>query len=342
MTSLGRDVKEYGAAGNGVTLDTAAFQAALADTSVSRVCVGPGVYLLHEITVSRPLTLEMARDATLRLADNQNTNVVTVTADHVSILGGKVDGNKANQTAGTTAGVYISGASHTTLDRVTAENCYVDGVAVRDGSDHWRVTRCVLSGNGAMGFRSHTGVNGYVSGCFASGNDHSGFDFDAFSKDSTIEGCHASNNANGVFVEEGSSHITVCNCVCWGNVNGINVNQQVSGVVGPVLVHGNICRNNTGTGIRAAANQDHTTVENLLIVGNMSTQNGTGLKMAASTSGVNRVISGGSVVGNVFNDQQNTPSQQYGIDARWANVVNVAESNNLLVPNAVAPKVGSV
>jgi len=120
-------VRDFGAKGDGVTDDTAAFHAARdVAGAAGTVVVPPGTYALGPVTLSVPgQRWVLARGATLRLKAGANADLITVTADGVTICGdGVVDGNAAGQSA------ECSCIRATSVDRLT-----VSGVTVRDASN---------------------------------------------------------------------------------------------------------------------------------------------------------------------------------------------------------------
>ena len=335
------DIKLLDAKADGITDDTSAFTSAISDSSIETLLVSAGTYLVSQITVNRQIRIIIEHGATIKLKDAQNSNVFYITADNVVIQGsGTIDGNKANQSSGSTAGIYVDAVDFVIVDGITVTSCYFDAIDFRNASAYWKVLNCYLVDNGTMGIRSHTGTHGLIQGCFAKNNGHSGIDLDAYTSDTSVVGNNVTGNTNGIFVEEGTKYCSISNNVCWSNTNGINVNQQVSGTLGRVSIHGNICRQNNNEGIRVSANGDNTRVESISIIGNVCSDNGrssgSGIRLAASTGGTNRVMSDVIVVGNVLNDQETVPTQLYGINASGANMTTVTQNNNITSPNSTA------
>jgi parallel beta-helix repeat protein len=130
------NVKDFGARGDGVTDDTAAIQAALDFVLATnrRIAIPSGTYTVGALTISYAMELRLDKGATLKLKTGANANLLTVAASDVTIRGGTLDGNKANQTAN---GIAIAA---TTVDRVLIEDVTIKdtlsyGVRLQDGDD---------------------------------------------------------------------------------------------------------------------------------------------------------------------------------------------------------------
>ncbi len=130
--SLMHNVKEYGAAGDGVADDTAAIAAALAAGGITYF--PPGTYIHTGLTLSsgahlrgagssgyvkdyapaNQANIPQAMRSTLKLKSGANAHCLTVPAGtaHGVIEHLDIDGNKANQTAGGGCGIYLPNATN--------------------------------------------------------------------------------------------------------------------------------------------------------------------------------------------------------------------------------------
>jgi len=113
------DVRAYGAKGDGVTDDTAAIQNAIAaignnDGTLLIPATPAGIYLVSD-TLLLDKRMTVILNATLKLANNTNRDLIQIGGgypyQYITIIGGILDGNKANNTAGNgitnKPGVYI-------------------------------------------------------------------------------------------------------------------------------------------------------------------------------------------------------------------------------------------
>lgn len=125
----------FGAAGDGVTDDTAACQAALdAAPAGGRVLFPPGTYLISGlVSATQRLTLD-CRGATLKLKAASSTYMLKLTGSGQVVLGGTFDGNKA-------AGMN------------TADFFY-DHAAVALFADDCRVEGATSTNSAGLGFKS--------------------------------------------------------------------------------------------------------------------------------------------------------------------------------------------
>lgn len=134
---------------DGVTNDAPALQAAI--NSAKRVIIqNVGTCLLGaKITVAAAVEIEGAgRGTILKLANGINDHVFSVTASNVSFRNLTIDGNRANQTAGSVIRV-ATGLSELLLHNVAVKSGYLYGLFLTSTSAV-RVDGCTFSDSGSM------------------------------------------------------------------------------------------------------------------------------------------------------------------------------------------------
>lgn len=134
------NVRNFGAMGNGVTDDTAAFQAAINALPASGgvVVVPTGTYMIDatkSINMRSNTRLSMWGGAVLQAIPNNASFAAVVKAWNVSnveILGGKIEGER-NQHLGTNGmgyGISVQEASHVYVHDITLADNWGDGILV--------------------------------------------------------------------------------------------------------------------------------------------------------------------------------------------------------------------
>lgn len=120
------DIRSFGAVGDGVTDDSAVFNAATA-TSARRIWVGPGTYVVRKWHITQAQTQIWCHPLARLVLPNGNTdpdstewNIVWVSADHCSWQGGILDGNYPGNLDQTFAerwnGIKVTGHNFTGRD----------------------------------------------------------------------------------------------------------------------------------------------------------------------------------------------------------------------------------
>jgi len=211
------NVRDTGARGDGVTDDTAAFAAAIAQLGPAggTVDVPAGRYRIdpvRSIHLADSIAMEMASGAVLAALPVAQGNSAVIRLDGIqgaSIRGGMIIGERDGHlgTAGEWGmGIQIMGGSTISVEGVRIEGCWGDGIYVggRSGVEatHITIRRCVVTNNRRQGMS--------MTGC----------------RDSLVEGCtFASTHGtapqagidlepNGGFVVEG---VTIRGCTVEGN-----------------------------------------------------------------------------------------------------------------------------
>lgn len=154
------DVRDYGAAGDGATDDTAAIQAALAAASPSGAVFFPdGTYLVSS-PLDKPASVSLfgltRAGAVLKMKTGANVAAVIRTSGFAALTGTTsrsgefnseirnltIDGNKAGNTAG--VGLQLYG-KHFRLENITVQNCYSTGIYTEyAGADDFTSTAYTL------------------------------------------------------------------------------------------------------------------------------------------------------------------------------------------------------
>ena len=148
----------YGATGDGTTDDTAAFAAAF--LVGGDIFVPAGTYLTTAITMSVAKTrLILAPGATIKQAAAQSASHLRISATDCAVIGGRFNGNAANQT-GTAdfstnfgiACIRINAASHRTrIEGVTIDDAWAWAVYGTQSTD-CQVVNCVANTPRQVGF----------------------------------------------------------------------------------------------------------------------------------------------------------------------------------------------
>ncbi|MEI7807282.1 MAG: glycosyl hydrolase family 28 protein [Verrucomicrobiota bacterium] len=161
-----QDVRKHGAAGDGTTLDAAAFQSAIDKASTTGggvVCVPPGKYLIANVVLKSKVTLHLDKGATLLgstdrkdYADKSNAVLTAHGAEHIGVEGeGEINGQTTadySKRAGAPAepawrtrlvlidqcrdvtfrGVTLLNSDSWTLHLRRCEHVRIDGITIRN------------------------------------------------------------------------------------------------------------------------------------------------------------------------------------------------------------------
>ncbi len=124
-------VKDFGAKGNGVHDDTAAFQLAV-DSNCDSIFVPDGDYIISSITISSPIVLYGT--GTLKRNSAQASPVISVESSDVTIKSLSFSGYSFNtepaaRTAGDSAIKAYGASSVSPLSNITVESCKINGFA---------------------------------------------------------------------------------------------------------------------------------------------------------------------------------------------------------------------
>lgn len=261
-------VAEFGAAGDGVQDDTAAFQAAIdaLPDDGGTVVVGPGSYLINptvKINLRSFMLLDMDPDAILLAMPNAATRAYILYANgknDIEIAGGQLVGDRDAHTYVTTStsewnhGIQVLGCTGVTLRDLHVGKCAGDGICIGGNTGDLLIANVVSTGNRRQGLsltRCHD-VKVYDSEfSYTQGtNPQCGIDIEPdypyLATNIWIENCRLANNGKyGVNVYKRASNVTLTNCIIDANGSCGAVTAGCSAV----SFAGNLVRYNASTGI---------------------------------------------------------------------------------------------
>jgi len=222
-------VKDYGAAGDTITDDTAAIQAAIdAVTATANSTFGGGTVFLPAgmYIISAPLVLkkhvwlrgEGKNNTTIKLATNANCHMVTnyvspdgtaANADFCGLIDLCLDGNKTNQNG---AGPYYGISFDTNPINTAATNdSFFDMYHTLDNVRTYKIK--------GDGFHLHGRSETELIGCFASACDGYGF-YSTF--DTNFTHCNSDGaGLSGFSLNNGSIRLSACKSFNSGQIDGV-------------------------------------------------------------------------------------------------------------------------
>lgn len=151
---------DFGAAGDGVTNDTAAINAAISAVPAGGTLVfPPGTYsTTGGHTISKAMRIE-AEGATL-LAPSGTSNILTISStSNVRVYGLTIDGNYPTRTSG--RGIVVTGSSRLLFEGVRLQNIPAIAWSIGSSTD-WRVRDCSVDTSLAAGLRLGEGTGATV------------------------------------------------------------------------------------------------------------------------------------------------------------------------------------
>ncbi|MCL1634893.1 right-handed parallel beta-helix repeat-containing protein [Luteimonas sp. SX5] len=269
-----RNVRNYGAVGNGVADDTAAFQAAINSlpSAGGTVEVPAGTYRIDAVTsvkLRSYMHLKLAQDAKIvakpNSAERYNILYVNKVRD-VEISGGQIIGERSGHN-GTTGewghGIFVRGSSNVTIRDTHISKCWGDGLVVA-GADMWqapaqRSSNVFVANIVSTGNRRQAMSIGYVNDLkvydseFSNSNGATpqcGIDIEPENGNTSykvlFENCLVRGNARyGMLLYKGSQGVTIRNCIVENNGSCGIVTRNATATY---IVQSTI-RNNSATGI---------------------------------------------------------------------------------------------
>jgi hypothetical protein len=310
-------VESFGAKGDGVTDDSAAFAAALAAGRPVRL--GARTYVVNgqwTITTPGAVLFGVAGQSVLKRGAQAGGAWIAVQASGFAADGVIFDANRA-AVGGDSWGVLVAaGCTQSSFHRCAFRNA--SGAVLGSGLAYSAsdptvcahvVQDCEFSGNAAHGVWVQACAGVQLLGCRAHDNAQFGINVDfndpSFAQKAhlvQVSGCRAWNNLRGIAI---------------GNFNATNQQPPVWGNANPdaraVLVSGNICHGNTLYGISASG-------YGLLIEGNLLSDNG------STANG------GAAILANVSSsriaDNMVTGAAGYGIDC-GGSIASEVSSNRI-------------
>jgi hypothetical protein len=317
-------VEDFGAAGNGTTNDSAAFQAAI--TAGLPIRLGPKTYI-----VNGPLSLSSATCLTLigvpgqtvlrRLTQTTGSSWITLAAPLVHVEGIIFDAN-TSLTGSYNAVDIAAGCVRSTLQRCAFANAVSGDGLLFSTSDP------VFARHAVIGCEAYGNTNG-ISCLAADGL--------------TVSACHLHDNTTaGLYVDYiDPAHViksrltTIVGNQCWNNEIGIVVGDYATSYAVPAsitnqtadaaicLIASNICHDNTEYGI---VSQGY----NILVHGNIVYNNG---GSNPNNGGILANSWASSITDNIV-----TSHQGFGIDAGAANFTLI--SGNLVTTSRIGINAG--
>lgn len=288
-----RNVKNYGALGNGTHDDTAAFQAAINSlpSTGGTVYVPAGTYLIDptkQVKLRSYMLLNMSLDAVLKAKTTSATRSYILYAynrTNVEIAGGRLVGDRDTHhyASGSTSewnhGLQIIGGSHFTVRDMHVSKCAGDGVCIGGDASDVIIANIVSTGNRRQGLSicaSH-GIKVYDSEfSYSHGTSpQCGIDIepgDGYrTYDVWIQNCRLNNNAMyGINIWKHVSNVTMTGCTVEKNGSCGAVTNYCSGI----HLLANTVRYNSATGVFIRDGSSSVTVSGGLSYGNY-TRNGT-------------------------------------------------------------------
>ncbi|TKR32854.1 hypothetical protein FCE95_00520 [Luteimonas gilva] len=269
-----RDVRDYGAAGDGANDDTAAFQAAIDSLPEAggTITVPAGTYRIDAVIGVRLrsyMHLKLAADAKLAAkansAERYNLLYVNKVRD-VEISGGQIVGDRNGHT-GTSGewghGIFVRGSSNVTIRDLHVSNCWGDGLVIA-AADMWQAppvgSKNVFVANIVSTNNRRQAISiGYVNDLkiydseFSNSNGATpqcGVDIEPENGNIAykvlFENCVVRGNARyGMLLYKGSQGVTVSNCTVEdnGSCGVVTRNALATYIVNSTI------RNNSATGL---------------------------------------------------------------------------------------------
>ena len=205
----GINVTAYGATGDGVTNDTAAFAAAVAAAGGATITVPAGSYLLDRLIISGRADFLLDDAATLLAQAPSATNrMFEFTGTYLRIRGGTIDGRRTLQTGVWPSVVYgqVQSGKSVILDGVRFERIVRTALFAQEFGGYIQITGCEFTDQS-----EHSGVNGQYSTIL-----------DVTSGEVGAKGHIRFNHNRAIF--------TATPAVAGGNPGGIFINTQAAGV----------------------------------------------------------------------------------------------------------------
>lgn len=229
-------VKSYGAVGDGIRDDTAAFQAAInaLPASGGTVTVPAGTYLIDpvkKVNLRSSMLLNMDPNAILQAKTNSAIRAYILYAykrTNVEIAGGRLIGDRethgyiSTSTSEWNHGIQILGCVGVTIRDLYVTKCAGDGITVGGNANDVVITNVVSTGNRRQGLSLTQCFNikvydsefSYTNGTSPECGIDIEPDLPGTAYDIWIENCRLNNNAKyGMNIYKRSSNVTVTSCM---------------------------------------------------------------------------------------------------------------------------------
>ncbi len=270
--------------------------------------------------------IKPADDGFVGVAIMRNSDITNGNTD-IELIGGTIDGNKANLDTGVNFNncIHIEGSSSSLeAKRIVIRdwdiaNCKSEGIETRFASD-FIFTRNKISGNGDDGFSILQ-------------DSHDGVISDNIIQDNTS----ATGSSSGIEIEDGSYQISVVGNLVHGegvgsNMSGIKMvvdSGSIYNAPHDVTITGNVVRNVQGIALSAISNKTTATMYNVIFTGNVVKNTGdSGISIGGnSTIKIKRAVVQGNTVENAGN-----AASEVGIYAGYGE--NIIVSENVVTESA--------
>ncbi len=248
------NVRDFGATGNGTTLDTAAFQKALDFCTAHPPCtlnVPPGTYLIGSIVLSSNTTLNVEPGATLQGSNNAaDYPIITVRWEgrlapgHRGLIYASGAQNIAIQGGGTIAGGSTVGALRNPRGPVLIEpsnctNVIIDGLHLTN-HNVWTV-HPVFDSNVNITNTSITTSGGNSDGIDPDSTLHMLIDHDTINTGDDAIAIKSGRGEEGFTMAKPSGDITISNSSMTSNFGCVTLGSEMSGGIDGVILRNITC-----------------------------------------------------------------------------------------------------
>jgi len=253
-------------------------QVQISDNTQKKRVVLVGCFEITNTIKIPDYTILDLRQAYLKPADNANVDIIrnadTVNGNQqIEILGGIIDGNKANQSTSGIAGIKITRGSDIKIIGTEVKNCYGDGIWVFQEVYRVKIDKVYSYDNGRAGIFIDTDnldidTNDTITNSVVASNESHGVHISDVLNVEVKNVISRSNGQNGFYIED-SQHIIVADSIAYNNSgHGIVVlNSRTE--TGYNIAKGCISRNNGSYGILVRQSQFNT-IEACHCIGNSS------------------------------------------------------------------------
>lgn len=320
-----KDAADYVATGSD---DGATINSALTAAAGGTVYLQAGTYTLGATSISVPnnTILAGAGDGTVLTYANSLasgtyyaiTNTDTSTGAGVTIRDLTIDGNKANQSAASTWGIYLNGMGSTTRSGATVENTTIknlynnEAIYLTNSSSNTITGNQIYSNGKALSLANSSSGNTVANNTLTGNGGNGALSTDGLSGTNTITGNTTSDSTIGMYINSSSNTIT-------GNTANTNAMAGIYLAGGGNTVTSNTTRGN-GIGIYVVA-AGNTVTSNIV-----SSSNGDGISIYSS----NNIISSNRI--------QDSGS---GVGMDWSNGITVSGNSNQVVDNQITDTAGA-
>lgn len=341
-----KDGADYVASGTG---DQTQINDALTAAAGGKVYLTEGTFTINgPIQVRNNTTLSGAGPGTVITVPNaQNgsyymvTNFDTSTGTNIAIRDLKIDGNKANQTSGATAGIYfdhMGGGSGTsartggTITNVTVTNTYGSSGIILSLSNQNTVTNTTVLGAGGSGIRLANSPYNTLTNNFLQGNSTAGIYLDTNSYRNTISNNSIQTNSfAGIYLYNSNENVVTSNNISDSGTNTNNNALYVAGTSARTSLTNNIVMDGnastTNYPINIASTAESTLVSNNLFSSTPGTSSINDASGTTTYSNQSRTENGAKLTNRTANDAEAFVVQ----NAAGSNIFAVDTSGNQVV-----------